>query len=275
MKNLILGSQGQIGLSLKEYLLSEGEEVYEMDIVNSEDQDLRVANNELLDTYMRKADFVYFLAFDVGGSRYLEIFQDTPQFILNNLQIMNEVFKCIHKYNKKFIFASSQMSNMSYSNYGILKLLGEKTTISLNGLITQFWNVYGIEKDEEKSHVITDFVKMAMEGEIKMRTDGSEERQFLNVKDCSKCLKLIRENYSTFNPSVPLQVTNFEWTAILDIAKIVQKKIPCKISPNTKIDSVQKNLKNEPSTEILAIWKPEILLEDGIQEVINYEKANR
>ena len=54
------------------------------------------------------------------------------------------------------------MSNMTYSNYGLLKLVGERVTQSLNSNYVKFWNVYGIEKDLKKAHVITDFVKMAV-----------------------------------------------------------------------------------------------------------------
>ena len=51
-----------------------------------------------------------------------------------------------------FIFASSQMSNMSHTHRTVLmKRVGELYTKSLNGLIVKFWNVYGIEKDMEKS----------------------------------------------------------------------------------------------------------------------------
>jgi hypothetical protein len=43
-------------------------------------------------------------------------------------------------------------------------------------LIVKFWNVYGIEKDHEKSHVITDFIRRGFEeGEFEMMTDGTEE----------------------------------------------------------------------------------------------------
>ena len=46
--------------------------------------------------------------------------------------------------------------------YGTLKRLGEDVSKSLNCLYVKFWNVYGIEKEIEKSHVITDFVLMAL-----------------------------------------------------------------------------------------------------------------
>ena len=44
-------------------------------------------------------------------------------FIENNILIMSNVFNLIKKYNKRFIFASSQMSNMHYSKLWSLKKL--------------------------------------------------------------------------------------------------------------------------------------------------------
>ena len=158
MKHLVLGSGGQIGFHLVSYLKSIGEEVIRFDIVEKKEQDLRVYNNLLLENVIKECDFVHFLAFDIGGSVYMEKYQDTFGFIDNNIKIMDRVFSLLKKYNKPFIFASSQMYNMSYSTYGILKAIGEKYTKSLKGLVVKFWNVYGYEKDEEKSHVITDFI---------------------------------------------------------------------------------------------------------------------
>ena len=99
---------------------------------------------------MKQADFVFFLAFDVGGSRYLKKYQHTFDFINNNTRLMANVFGLLEKYNKRFVFASSQMSNMSYSPYGVMKRVGELYTTSLKGLTVKFWNVYGIEKDMDK-----------------------------------------------------------------------------------------------------------------------------
>ena len=70
-KILVLGSSGQVGDHLCGYLRRKGNDVLEFDLVESINQDLRTTNNELLHEYMRECDFVYFLAFDVGGSRNL------------------------------------------------------------------------------------------------------------------------------------------------------------------------------------------------------------
>ena len=160
MKVLNLGSSGQIGAYLTEYLRGKGHIVHEFDKVNDPHwQDLTVNDNSLLMEKIIDSDFVFFLAFDVGGSRYLKKYQHTFKFINNNTRMMANVFNLLEKTNKRFVFASSQMSNMSYSPYGVMKRVGEMYTSTLGGLTVKFWNVYGIEKDHEKSHVITDFIR--------------------------------------------------------------------------------------------------------------------
>tara|TARA_R100000734_G_C3303203_1_gene93712 strand:- start:266 stop:1093 length:828 start_codon:yes stop_codon:yes gene_type:complete len=275
MKHLVLGSSGQIGFHLISYLRSVGEEVIEFDIVESANQDLRIYNNDLLEQAINECDFVHFLAFDIGGSLYMEKYQDTFGFIDNNIKIMDRTFDLLKKYNKPFIFASSQMSNMSYSTYGILKAIGEKYTESLNGLVVKFWNVYGYEKDEEKSHVITDFIKMAQLGTIKMRTTGTEVRQFLYGDDCSECLFTLSKFYKTIDRNKELHITNFEWTSIEEIAEIVQGEIECKIVPGIKEDNVQRDKRNEPNNYILNYWKPRTTLKEGIKEIINLIKNEK
>ena len=144
-KVLILGSGGQIGAYLTEYLKKKDYDVREFDITNGEHQDMRNIPNPELHRQVMTADFVFFLAFDVGGSRYLKKYQHTFDFVNNNTRIMANVFGLLEKYKKPFVFASSQMSNMSHSPYGTLKRVGELYTQTLNGLTVKFWNVYGIE----------------------------------------------------------------------------------------------------------------------------------
>ena len=157
---LILGSSGQIGSYLVNYLKKKKYHVKTFDILNGKKFDLR-RKNFLLDKLVKNSNYIFFLAFDVGGSRYLNKYQNTFQFINNNLKIMTNTFEVLNKYKRKFLFVSSQMSNMLYSNYGILKLIGEKVSKTLNGNYIKLWNVYGIEQDLKKSHVITDFIRMA------------------------------------------------------------------------------------------------------------------
>lgn len=273
-KILILGSSGQIGAYLTEYFRNKGKYVYEFDIVNNSSEDMSIIPNPLLEEKIANSDFVFFLAFDVGGSRYLKKYQHTFQFINNNTRLMANTFGLLKKYNKKFVFASSQMSNMSYSPYGVLKNVGELYTKSLNGLIVKFWNVYGIENDYEKSHVITDFIRKGFEtGVIDMLTDGEEERDFLYAEDCCEALETIMENYMEFTHEDNLHITSFRYTKIKDVASIITGqfnligKYDIVVKPSSDKDSVQLNKKNQADTFITKWWIPKTSIESGIGKI--------
>ena len=198
LKILILGSKGQIGSFLESFLRSRGFEVIGIDLVNGELEDLRYMNASVLDSYLRNVDFVFFLAYDVGGSSYLQDRQESFSFISNNSLIMNNCFSSLQRIGTPFIFASSQMSNMTFSNYGVLKAIGERYTQALGGITVKFWNVYGYETDREKFHVISDFVRMAIENsEIRMKTTGEESRDFLFARDCCEGLYELMMRYPT------------------------------------------------------------------------------
>ena len=279
MKVLILGSGGQVGAYLTEYLRKKGHEVTEFDIENGQEEDLRTIPNKKLMRDIRFADFVFFLAFDVGGSRYLKKYQHTFDFINNNARLMVNVFDLLKKYRKKFVFASSQMSNMSHSPYGVMKRVGEMYTQNLNGRIVKFWNVYGIEKDLEKSHVITDFIRKGFEeGKFEMMTDGTEERQFLYAEDCCRGLETVMECYNDFSTDDPLHITSFRSNTIKDVASIIQGcfhrlgMYDVEIKPGLAKDSVQMDKRNEADTFITGWWLPETNIDTGIQKVFDEMK---
>ena len=274
MKVTILGSEGQIGAYLSEYLQKKGHEVTGIDVVYGPENDLRVTPNSYVESKIKDADFVFFLAFDVGGSRYLKKYQHTFEFNNNNTRMMANTFRLLKKYNKRFIFASSQMSNMSYSPYGVMKRVGELHTTALKGLIVKFWNVYGIEKDMEKAHVITDFIRRGFEeGEFEMLTDGTEERQFLYAEDCCEALETVMECYSDFKPEDPLHITSFNSTCIAKIAALIQGQFnligryDVKIKPGLAKDSVQMDKRNEANTYITGWWTPKTTIDQGIAQV--------
>lgn len=270
MKYLVLGSAGQIGSELCNFLKKEDHEVLTFDIVDDHMQDLRIKG--MVDSLVNQSDFVMFLAFDVGGSRYLKKYQHTYEFIDNNTRLMLYTFEALKNYRKPFIFASSQMSNMSYSPYGVSKALGEAYTKSLGGITVKFWNVYGPEHDLEKSHVITDFILKAKHGEITMMTDGTEERQFLHAEDCSNALMILSQKYDEIDRDQELHITNFEWNTVLEVADIIKESIHCKITPSAEKDTVQLNKRNEPDPYILNFWKPTISLKEGIGKIIDEMK---
>ena len=280
MKIAVLGSSGQIGAYLSEYLSRKGHIVREFDIVNGTHQDMTHIPNTYLRNAIMESDFIFFLAFDVGGSRYLKKYQHTFDFVNNNTRLMANAFGLLEKYDKPFIFASSQMSNMSYSPYGTLKRVGELYTESLGGLIVKFWNVYGIEKDHDKAHVITDFIRKGFEeGDFEMMTDGEEVRQFLYAEDCCEGLESVMKNYDEFYANDPLHITNFDYTTIREVAIIIENEFkligkPINIIPGEASDSVQLDKRNEADRFIEQYWSPKTDLETGIAKVFDAMKKN-
>jgi nucleoside-diphosphate-sugar epimerase len=273
---LVLGSAGQIGSALVEYLNKLGFNVFEFDIANNPKEDLRIWPNDLLETLIQKSHYVFFLAFDVGGSHYLEKYQDTFDFSNNNLRIMSNTFTLLKKHETPFLFASSQMASMSYSNYGLLKQIGERMTKALGGKIVHFWNVYGYEKDANKFHVISDFVMSAINDSfIKMRTTGEESRDFLYVDDCCEALRVVMENQNSFPEEMKIHITSGKFSTILEIAQIIARELGVKIHPGERTDLVQRDAKNLPDLAFQEYWKPKTTIESGIQMIIKKMKNER
>jgi nucleoside-diphosphate-sugar epimerase len=211
----------------------------------------------------------------VGGSTYLKKYQNTSDFINNNLKIMLNTFDVIKNFKKKFIFASSQMSNMDFSSYGHLKAIGEKYTSILGGITVKFWNVYGYEYNEEKMHVVNDFIRKGFKyGEIRTLTDGNESRDFLFGEDCSKALEIVMKKFHLLKKHQSIDVAYNKFFKIRLVAEIIKelffqngKKIRVIYSRNK--DVVQKYKKNYPNKIINKYWKPACNLRLGIYKIFN------
>jgi nucleoside-diphosphate-sugar epimerase len=279
-KILILGSEGQIGSHLSIYL-EKKYKVLKFDLANNNSEDLRIDNNVKFISLVKQSDFIFFLAFDVGGSRYLKKYQNSYNFLMNNVSIMKNTFQVIKRFKKRFIFASSQMSNMSFSTYGVLKKIGEDITKSLGAISVRFWNVYGIEKNLEKSHVITDFILKAIKNKkINMLTNGNEKRDFLYADDCCHGLLIIMQKYNDLKRQEIIDLNYGVYTKIINVAKIVrnifkEQSVDIKIIKGRQIDEVQKNKINKSNNLLKKYWEPRISLKNGIQKIFTYHFFNK
>ena len=269
MNILVLGSEGQIGKPLCSYLESKGHHIQKYDKALEKSMDLSVSQcNRMLYEEMKKADKIIFLAFVVGGSKFMQAKDNSIEYISENVKLMDNTFSMLVKADKPFLFASSQMSNMFNTNYGFLKNLGERyTKLTTTGWICKFWNVYGPEDPNDiRSHVITDFIHMAKtKGKITMKTNGWEERQFLHALDCSKAIETwVEDKWDDIHKEY--DITSFFWNRIVDVATTVQSLIPCEIETGDEVSLQQ--IKNFPNDYILKFWKPEINLTSGIKTLI-------
>lgn len=269
IKNLVIGSEGFIGAPLCTYLEKRGEKITRFDIKRRKQEDGRTAKLPL-----QKFDRVYFLAWEVGGAKYLYK-KNTQLHQLNwNVQLLNNIMPQLQKHKTPFIFTSSQLAEEIDTIYGATKKLGELWTQQLGGACVRLWNIYGaLEKVSERSHVIGDFVYQALTtGKIRMMTTGKEKRQFLHINDLCEGLHHILKN--NLNNTI-YDLTSFEWTSVRDIADLIATYTKAKVIPGTQKGAIR-NLtatKGKPHG-----WTPKITLKEGIKMMVSeatlaYKKA--
>lgn len=258
-KNLVLGGSGLVGKGLCRYLESIGEEVINIDILNGEEQDLRVMDL----TPYSNVDFVWFLAWDVGGAKYLTEQKNLLNILRNNTILCEKVFKFLEDTGLPFLFATTQLADPN-NTYGITKILGEEWTKLLGGKTARFWNVYGWEIPSERSHVIPDLVVQAIEKkQINLMTSGEEERQFIHIDDCAYNLVRIRES-----EQVDVDLTNGEWIKIKDLAAVIADKLGAQLTLGEKMGY---NNRLDPTNK-LSTFKFDYTVDSGIEAIIEEAK---
>jgi nucleoside-diphosphate-sugar epimerase len=267
---VVLGSEGLIGRQLCAELESRGAQCARIDIQLGPEHDLRAERCEPFLNALSEADLVYHLAFDVGGSRYLARQEAEASFIDNNTRILVNTFKYIHELSVPTIFASSQMSHLPRTSYGLLKALGERLSQAAGGSSIRLWNVYGNEEQGEKSHVVPDFVDMALRtGTITMRTAGREKRDLMYAGDAATLLAdLVQSPDSPLAPGVTLDVATGTWTSIQEVAEIVAELTGASIVPGALQDIFAGNDNHDPSISDFVASRSFLPVSAGIAEIV-------
>ena len=252
--NIILGGEGLVGVALRRRLSALGERTVVHDIKSG--FDLR---SSVPPEYPGNA-YYWFLAWDVGGAKYIMAEGTQAEILRSNLRLCDMVFGWLHRRRARYTFTSTQMVN--YPNaYGITKGVGEYwTRLAGRGLIARLWNVYDAEEPSVRSHVIPDLVQQARGGEIRLQTDGTERRQFLHAEDCAE--GLIRQRESG---QVLADITTGSWVPIGDVAQVIGRLMKARVHPGPApgYESLI-----EP-THPLPGWSPGIGLEAGLTRVID------
>ena len=262
MVYLVIGSNGFLGKHLCSYLELNNNIVKRCDIVNNIYDDARYIKFNLANI-----DRVYFLAWDVGGAKYLGCGDQLEQLLWNN-DLLSNVFKQLQ--DIPFVFISSQLSDKCDTVYGVQKKYGEVwTKLTNNGISIRLWNIYGYPENYGiRSHVVSDLVKQALDtGEINMLSTGEEERQFIHIDDaCSALLKA----FDIVDRKYIYDITSFKWIRMLDVAEIIQKYTNCRMVVGKIIGETVKIENRLPVPN----WSPIVDFDFGIKNMIEkfYEK---
>lgn len=260
--NLVIGSEGFVGKSFCNFLEQKGEEVRRFDLKRGINEDGRIFNFDFTDI-----DRVYFLAWEVGGSKYL--YREDIQFVQldSNLKLMLNIFPQLQAAKVPFLFISSQLAEEVDTVYGTTKRLGEVWTHLIDGVRVRLWNVYGgYEPPTERSHVVADFAWQALRtGEIRMLTTGEELRQFIYIDD------VCHGFYSALNQKLPniCDISSFEWVPVYRVAEIIANLTSAKVVQGSKRGSTPIT----PMCGKVPGWVPQISLEEGLERMIcSYKK---
>lgn len=263
--NLVIGSEGFVGTPLCRYLENRGERVLRFDLKRGAHEDARVVRLDL-----EGVDQVYFLAWEVGGAKYL--YRSDIQFLQldSNLKLMLNVFPQLQAARTPFLFVSSQLAEEFDTVYGSTKRLGEVWTHLLGGTRVRLWNVYGAyEPPSERSHVVADFVWQALQrGEIRMLTTGEELRQFVYIDDvCDAFHQALRLRLSGV-----YDVTSFEWVPVRRVADIIAELTGAKVVPGERSGSTPIT----PMRGKVPNWMSTASLEQGLERTVAlYRKHDR
>ena len=174
---LVLGSGGLIGGVLVRHLVRAGIPVEQ--VRDRRHIDLRVRG--ALDVFNRSGiQYCFFLACEVGGSKFLEDSDPRVQLSIleSNLRMYQSVLPWLEESRVHFAFTSSYLQG-TQNSYGVVKRLGEQWVRHLGlGRTFRLWNVYGPEATGPKSHVLSDWATACVrDGVVNSRTDGHEMRR--------------------------------------------------------------------------------------------------
>eukprot|EP00808_Paulinella_micropora_P010838 g63886.t1 len=221
---LVLGSGGLIGKALVKELKSHGYHVAE--VRNREHLDLRIPGS--LGSFQGvDISFVFSLAYEVGGYRFLSHADAGRSIIESNRLIDENVFSYLHKSQLPFIWIGSALTGTN-SSYGLAKENSLKIVLNMtNGKVAHPWNVYGSDIVSAKSHVIEDFVSGCLwNGNVTPLTDGRESRKFMHATDAALSLVTLMKNFDGLDKETDLVPRETPWSSLREISNVIMSVLP-------------------------------------------------
>jgi UDP-glucose 4-epimerase len=126
----------------------------------------------------------------------------------------------------------------------------------------RLWNVYGApEEHSERSHVVADFVRQAIDtGEIRMLTTGDERRQFIYIDDvCRAFHQALAQGLQGL-----YDVTSFEWVSVRHVAEVIAQETGARVMAGSRAGSTPIT----PMQGKIPDWVPLVPLRDGLRRLI-------
>ncbi|MEA3308084.1 MAG: GDP-mannose 4,6-dehydratase [Chloroflexota bacterium] len=264
-----------------------------------------ITNELVMDRLVSECDFIFHLAAAVGVQL---IISDPVRTIETNILGTHAVLKAAARYRKPVFIASTSevygkgervpfheeddrvlgpttKSRWSYSDSkAIDEFLGlaYHQKFGLPVTIVRFFNTVGPRQTGQYGMVVPRFVQQALRGDpLTVYGDGGQSRCFCNVRDVVRALLLLAEI-----PEAVGEVFNVGSTEEVSILELAQKVQALEGEQSSEIVFISYDEAYAPGFEdmrrrVPAIdkvtrftgWRPQISLDETIQEVITYYRA--
>ena len=303
-KIYIAGHNGMVGSSIWRKLQNEGF----TNLIGKSSSELDLRNQSDVNSFFEteKPEIVIDAAARVGG---ILANNDFPyQFLMENLQIQNNLIDCAHKFEvKKFIFLGSSCIYPKFAPqplkeeylltdlleptnewYAIAKIAGVKACEAIRKQYGKEYfslmptNLYGTSDnfDLSTSHVLPAMIRKFHEAKIDNHADvilwgsGSPMREFLHVDDLADAVYFTLINNLTDNL---YNIGTGEDLTIKDLALMIQQIIGHKgkiLWDSSKPDGTPRKLMDVSKINN-AGWKAKIGLQNGIESTYNWFINNK
>lgn len=299
---LVAGANGMVGSAIVRNLESKGY----TNIIKGTRHDVDFTNQEEVERYFQseKPEYVFLVAAKCGG--ILNNLSHPVQYLLDNLNIQNNVISMSHKYcvKKLMFFASScvypnnckmpieEESLMTgtlqetHEFYSIAKISGIKLCeayrkqYGCNFISVNPCNIYGVfdKFDYSNSHVISSLVykiwkaKKENISQIECFGDGSPKREFLYSEDLADASVFLMNK--DFNYLINIG-TGTE-TSIIEIVELICNIVNYRgkiIWDTSKPNGSPRRVLDVTKLKNLG-WQSKTSLQEGIQKIINHLNSN-
>ena len=236
---LVLGSDGLIGTAITAWLHLHHYStilIHNRSHVDLRDPSALPSHLSSLSIPPSSISYAFFLACEVGGSRFLSSPSSHPSILTHNLDLYHSLLPFLTAHSIPYTFTSSYLAHSS-SPYATIKRLGELLAHSLSPTLhttLRLYNVYGPEQPHPiKAHVLTDWVRGCVGGVgegivgdrvVRSVTDGWEWRQFMWVGDVAEAMgRMMEAREGGEGGGVLRDVSSGVWVQMREVARVVEE----------------------------------------------------
>jgi UDP-glucose 4-epimerase len=293
-KMVVIGGAGFIGSNLSVELVKKGHEVHVVDNLSAGNREnvpkeavlhvVDIRDFEALAPILKGADTIFHFAALPRVQYSIDHPQETHE--VNVTGTLNVLTGAKEGGARRVVFSASSaaygeqeimplvetMPSQPFSPYALHKFIGEEycklfsTIYGVETVSLRYFNVYGKNQDPEGPYalVIGKFLKLRSEGKPLLITgDGEQSRDFVSVHDVVRANILAGEQVTVGKGEV-INIGSGKACSVNRLAELLGgpvEYIPARLEPKHTLADVLK-------AKILLGWKPEVKLEDGIQELL-------